>query len=157
MHPGSASLPGDLQSQEVMNDINGVNEMEKQRSKKELDELISETYTLGDYYFDEEKQCFFGNMEILLAIREIEKDKYKACEYYYCGGYECSLSEEEQNQLVFSGSRDEVRQLCFDQASPSDQFMGYPVIETNVSLSFEMLDKTLYIYRADGTVETSTY
>lgn len=132
--------------------------MKEHLSKKELDALISEKYTLGEYYFDEEKKCFFGNMEINLYLREIDKNTYKSCEYYYCDGYECEVEESEQNRLTFSGSIEEVKNLVLKEMSNgSEQFMGYLVIETNISVFFEMIDKTLYIYSADGTLSTSTY
>lgn len=131
--------------------------MDKKFSKKELDKLVSEKYTLGEYYFDEKEQCFFGNMDVELYVREIETDKYKACEYYYCDGYECGVDEEEQNKIIFSGSKENVRNICIEKFNTGNIFMGFPVFETNITLIFEMKDTTLYKYLPDGTLEICNY
>ena len=99
-------------------------------NKKELEELISRKKTLGNYIFDEEKQCFFGDTETELCIKEVTENKYKSICYFF-DGYEIGLNEDEVE--FYEGTEDEAKQMAIKSFNEGDKFMGYPVIYTNVT------------------------
>ncbi len=105
--------------------------------KEELEKLIAEKWTLGNYIFDEEKQCFFGDTEVGLCLKQIEDNKYMSCESYFFDGYEVGISDEEAEKLVFYGTEDVVSEKAIEEFnSEPDIFLGYPIFYTNVSVEF---------------------
>lgn len=96
--------------------------------KQKLEQLISEERTLGNYVFDEEKLCFYGDAEIVLGIAPVEAKKYKSICYFF-DGYEVWLDDEEAE--FYEGSEEDAKRLAIESFN-REKFMDYPIIYTNV-------------------------
>ncbi|MFS0553312.1 hypothetical protein [Brevibacillus sp. 179-C9.3 HS] len=104
----------------------------------ELERMIREVKTLGNYKFHEEKQCFYGDAEIEIYARKLGNDTYSVYEFYYFDGIEVSAYREGEEPYVFQGTEEEVRAKIIDSYhSESGIFMGYPVLYINISVVFD--------------------
>lgn len=102
-------------------------------TKAELEALIKEERTLGNFVFDEESQRFTCDVEIVLVVKNDGPKKYRSLCYFF-DGYEVSV--EEKDRLTFEGEQDEVRAAVI-ASYPADVFLNYPIVYTNVSCEFE--------------------
>ncbi|MCL2322769.1 MAG: hypothetical protein FWC47_11785 [Oscillospiraceae bacterium] len=105
--------------------------------KEELEYLINEVKTLGNYIFNEDEECFFADAEVVICLKEIEDGKYISSGSYFFDGYEIGLSDDEAEKLVFFGNEDYVREKVLEQYSlEPEMFMNYPIIYQNVFVKF---------------------
>ncbi|OJJ21464.1 hypothetical protein BKI52_13020 [marine bacterium AO1-C] len=100
-------------------------------TKNELETLISQKKTLGQYVFDEAQQIFTSDVEITLGIQEIEEKLYRA-EYYFFDGYEVWLNDDQK--LFFKGEEAQAKEKAIlSWNEKPETFMEYPIIYTNVA------------------------
>ncbi|MDR2237908.1 MAG: hypothetical protein LBE92_17425 [Chryseobacterium sp.] len=102
-------------------------------TKKQLENLISKEKTIGLYRFDEDRQCFFGDVEVELYIRRSKVSSYHSV-YYYFGGYEIFIPEEKQE--IYEGDESSAKQQAIDRFNGQD-FMGFPVIFENITCEID--------------------
>ena len=98
-------------------------------SKQQLEELIREEKTLGNYVFDEDKKCFYGDVEVELYIAKVAENKYKSVCYYF-DRYEVWVDEDEVE--FFEGNEETAKQVAIDSFNQA-KFMDYPIILTNIN------------------------
>lgn len=90
-----------------------------------------------------------------MYVREISEDNYSPSEYFYCDGYECSVDDKDLT-TVFIGTKQEVANQCIAEFAKDENFLGYRIIETNITVNFEMMDQTLVIYLPDSKLNYYT-
>ncbi|XZF15633.1 hypothetical protein ACTHGU_05810 [Chitinophagaceae bacterium MMS25-I14] len=99
--------------------------------KQKLEELIKQKKTIGNYIFDEQKQCFLGDAETELCISKVAEDKYKSVCYYF-DGYEIFL--EDKDVEYYDGNEETAKQKAIESFNRQpEMFMGYPILYTNVT------------------------
>ncbi len=107
--------------------------------KQELEEKLKEKKTIGDFYFDEEKQCFFGNVDIEIDAKLIAKDTYELCSSYFYDGYECPVYQEGEPPPIFKGNEEQVKaEIIASFNSSPELFMDYPIIYQNIRVKLIM-------------------
>ncbi len=97
--------------------------------KQKLEELIRQKKTVGNYIFDEQKKCFFGDAETELYITQVSENKYKSVCYYF-DGYEIFLDDRETE--FYEGNEQAAKQMAIDSFN-QEEFMGYPILYTNIT------------------------
>lgn len=98
-------------------------------NKQKLETLISEERTIGNYLFDEEKQCFLGDAETVLYITKVAENRYKSVCYFF-DGYEIYLDEGDVE--FYDGNEALCKQKAIDSFNQG-KFMGYPIIFTDIT------------------------
>ncbi|WP_424951643.1 hypothetical protein [Deinococcus sp.] len=98
-------------------------------SKTELEALIAQKWTLGNFIFDEVRQCFLGNMEIVLYIARIAEETYRLVGTFF-GGYE--VWEDEEHETPYRGAEQEVKQKVVEARRMGEEFMGYPIVFSGI-------------------------
>lgn len=99
--------------------------------KRNLEELISQKMTLGNYIFDEKENCFFGDAEIELYISKIEENKYQS-ELYYFDGYEIYIEDEQK--MTFEGNFEIAKKQAIESFnSRKNKFMNFPIFYKNIT------------------------
>ena len=121
-------------------------------NKKELEKLIAKEWTIGNYFFDEDRQCFFGDAEISLFLRETGSDIYQSCGYYYFDGYECGVDKEDIENIFFNGEKEKIRSQIIEEFNSENSFMGYPIIYTDISIGFEMCGGEFVNFSSEGEI-----
>lgn len=107
-------------------------------AKDELERMIREVKTLGNYKFNEEKQCFYGDAAIEIYAQKIGDDTYSVYEFFYFDGMEVGTYREGEEPYVFHGTEEEVRAKIIDSYnSEPEKYMGYPIFYTNISVVFD--------------------
>lgn len=98
-------------------------------SKEELEVQIAGERPVGEFLFDEQRQCFTTDAEVVCELVELDVNVYRSGEFIYFGGYEYSMEEHEKKTLF--GTFDEVEEQLAQEYIEENRFMGYPVIYTN--------------------------
>ena len=99
--------------------------------KQKIEEQIKQVKTIGNYIFDEQKKCFFGDAETELCITKVAENKYKSVCYYF-DGYEIFLDESEVE--FYDGDEQTAKQKAIESFNQQPEiFEGYPIIYTNVT------------------------
>ncbi len=98
-------------------------------SKDELELLIAEERPVGDFLFDEQKQCFTTDVEVVYQIIEIDENTFCSGEFIYFGGYDYMIEEHEKKTCF--GTFGEVEEQLAQEYNDENQFMDFPVIYTN--------------------------
>ncbi|MEM1135748.1 MAG: hypothetical protein AAGI07_07890 [Bacteroidota bacterium] len=100
-------------------------------AKSELEELISKKKTLGKYSFNEDKQHFIADVEVVLIIKKIKENLYKS-QCYFFDGYEVWIKDDEQ--LFFEGNEKEAKEKAIVSWNDEPEiFMEFPILYTNIS------------------------
>lgn len=95
-----------------------------------LENSIRQEMTIGNYFFDESCECFWGDAEIELYICQIEGNKYQS-ECYFFDGYEIGLNEEQK--IIFSGSLEEAKEKAVASFNSGiNEFLGYSIYFKNI-------------------------
>ena len=98
-------------------------------SKDELELLIAQERPVGEFLFDEEKQCFTTDAQVIYELVEIDDYVFRSGEYIYFGGYEYSIEEPEKKTCF--GSLEEVEEQIAQEYHEENHFMRFPVLYTN--------------------------
>ncbi len=98
-------------------------------SKTELEALIAQKWTLGNFIFDEVRQCFLGDMETVLYITGVAENIYRLV-YISFDGYEVWADGE--HETLYRGSEQEVKRRVVKDRRGAEEFMDYPIVFSNI-------------------------
>ena len=98
-------------------------------NKDELEQRIAEERPVGEFLFDEEKECFTTDVEVVYELVEIDANMYSSGEFIYFGGYDYSIEEHERK--TWEGPLEEVEERVSQEYNEENSFMGYPVLYVN--------------------------
>ena len=97
--------------------------------KGELEELISQERTIGNYIFNEQNNCSSGDLGTVLYITKIAENRFKSVCCFF-DGYEVYVDEDKEE--VYDGDEKTAKQKAIDSFNKGT-FMGYPIIFTNIT------------------------
>lgn len=98
-------------------------------NKDDLELLIAEERPVGDFLFDERKQCFTTDAEVVYQLIKLAENTFHSGEFIYFGGYDYTMDEYEKK--TYYGTFEEVEKQLFQEYCEENAFMGYPVIYTH--------------------------
>ncbi len=102
-------------------------------SKEELISLIAKEWPLYSWDFDEEKQEFVTDTEVVYSLCQVGEDQFQVMVVFY-DGVEDEVVDENR---IYSGTLAQVTQELVAETSANSSFRGYPMRWTEVYVEDE--------------------
>lgn len=100
---------------------------------QDLERLITEEWPLYHWTFNEKKETFFTDTEIVFCLEHIRPHQYReSCTFF--DGYESGPDGEPE---IYEGDINSIRQKIINDYNSATTFMGYPMVWTHLSVEVE--------------------
>lgn len=100
---------------------------------QDLERLITEEWPLYHWTFNEEKETFFTDTEIVFCLEHIGPHQYReSCTFF--DGYESGPDGEPE---IYEGDINSIREKITSDYNSATTFMGYPMVWTHLSVEVE--------------------